>query len=106
MPPRISKHRDRSLATRRAPDHNALLFNANKIYDREIIEGIGAYLHSTRADWDLFLEDDFRARLTGLEQWHVGGIIADYDDPSVSTALADVRIPVVAVGGSYTDAAN
>ena len=106
MPPRISKHRDRSLATRRAPHHIALLFNANKIYDREIIEGIGAYLHSTRADWDLFLEDDFRARLTGLEQWHVGGIIADYDDPSVSTALADVRIPVVAVGGSYTDAAN
>jgi LacI family transcriptional regulator len=81
----------------------ALLFNANKIYDREIIEGVGAYLHSTRADWDLFLEDDFRTRLTGLAQWPVDGIIADYDDPAVRSALADVTAPVVAVGGSYAD---
>ena len=106
MATRISKHRDRSPAARRAPHHIALLFNANKIYDREIIEGIGAYLHSTRADWDLFLEDDFRARLTGLAQWHVDGIIADYDDPSVSTALADVRIPVVAGGGPLPHGAD
>jgi hypothetical protein len=27
----------------------ALLFNANKVYDREIITGIGKYLLSTRA---------------------------------------------------------
>ena len=98
--------RDRGRAPRHAPHHVALLFNANKIYDREIIEGIGSYLHSTRADWDLFLEDDFRARLTGLAQWRVDGIIADYDDPSVSAALADVGVPVVAVGGSYAAAAN
>lgn len=83
-----------------------LLFNANKVYDREIIEGIGTYLHSTRADWDLFLEDDFRARLTGLAQWRVDGIIADYDDPDVRAALADLPVPVVAVGGSYADASS
>ncbi|MEK6291542.1 MAG: xylose operon transcription regulator XylR, partial [Paraburkholderia tropica] len=42
----------------------ALLFNANKVYDREIIAGIGHYLRSTRVAWDLFLEEDFRCRLT------------------------------------------
>ncbi|HIE4839888.1 TPA: xylose operon transcription regulator XylR, partial [Burkholderia multivorans] len=42
------------------PHRIALLFNANKVYDREIISGIGQYLHSTRVVWDLFLEDDFR----------------------------------------------
>ena len=106
MATRVTKRRDRSPATRRPPHRIALLFNANKVYDREIIEGIGAYLQSTRADWDLFLEDDFRARLAGLAQWHVDGIIADYDDPGVAAAVADARIPVVAVGGSYADAAN
>ena len=37
----------------------ALLFNGSKIYDRGIIAGIGNYLSSTRASWDLFLEEDF-----------------------------------------------
>ena len=79
----------------------ALLFNANKIYDRGIITGIGHYLSSTRASWDLFLEEDFRCRLSGIERWHGDGIIADFDDPAVCEALANSPIPVVAVGGSY-----
>lgn len=81
----------------------ALLFNANKGFDREIISGIGAYLGSTRSAWDLFLEEDFRLRLNGIERWQGDGIIADFDDPAVAEALAGCRIPVVAVGGSYAD---
>ena len=81
----------------------ALLFNANKIFDREIIAGVAAYLSGTRAAWDLFLEEDFRLRLSGLESWHGDGIIADFDDPAVAAALSRSRIPVVAVGGSYAD---
>ena len=65
----------------------ALLFNANKIFDREIIAGVAAYLGSTRAAWDLFLEEDFRLRLSGLESWHGDGIIADFDDPAVAAAM-------------------
>ena len=84
----------------------ALLFNANKIYDRGIITGIGNYLSSTRASWDLFLEEDFRCRLPGIERWHGDGIIADFDDPAVCEALSDTRLPVVAVGGSYQDEAD
>jgi LacI family transcriptional regulator len=81
----------------------ALLFNANKIFDREVIAGIAAYLSSTRSSWDLFLEEDFRLRLPGIEHWQGDGVIADFDDPAVAAALARSKIPVVAVGGSYQD---
>lgn len=84
----------------------ALLFNGNKIYDREIIAGIAAYLNTTRVSWDLYLEEDFRCRLPGIERWRGDGIIADFDDPAVSAALARSALPVVAVGGSYQDEAD
>ena len=106
MPPPSARRRESQRKSRDTPHHVALLFNANKVYDREIISGIGAYLRSTRAEWDLFIEDDFRARLTSLAQWHGDGIIADYDDPAVSEALAGAKLPVVAVGGSYEDHAD
>ena len=83
----------------------ALLFHASKVYDREIITGIGHYVNQTRVAWDLFLEEDFRFRLDGIHEWQGDGIIADYDDPAVAQALSKVRVPVVAVGGSYEDAA-
>lgn len=81
----------------------ALLFNGNKIYDRDIITGIASYLSTTRASWDLFLEEDFRCRLQGIEHWEGHGIIADFDDPAVCAALSGSALPVVAVGGSYAD---
>lgn len=81
----------------------ALLFNANKIFDRDVIAGVAAYLTSTRRPWDLFLEEDFRLRLPGIEKWQGDGIIADFDDPAVAAALASSAIPLVAVGGSYQD---
>jgi LacI family transcriptional regulator len=84
----------------------ALLFNGNKVFDRDVLKGIAAYLTSTRSPWELFLEEDFRMRLAGIEQWQGDGIIADFDDPAVAQALAHSRIPVVAVGGSYADPTN
>ncbi|WP_250626479.1 XylR family transcriptional regulator [Pinirhizobacter soli] len=82
----------------------ALLFNANKVYDRQVIAGIGQYLKSTRVEWDLFMEEDFLCRTLGIHHWRGDGIIADFDDPAVAETLADMPIPVVAVGGSYADA--
>ena len=84
----------------------ALLFNANKSFDREVTAGIASYLGSTRAAWDLFLEEDFRLRLSGIERWQGDGIIADFDDPAVADALSHCSVPVVAVGGSYADPAD
>ncbi|HKT27444.1 DNA-binding transcriptional regulator [Dyella sp.] len=88
------------------PHRIALLFNANKVYDRQVIAGIGQYLTSTRVKWDLFMEEDFRSRTVGIHQWRGDGIIADFDDPVVGEALASMPIPVVAVGGSYADEAQ
>jgi LacI family transcriptional regulator len=79
----------------------ALLFNANKVFDREVIAGIASYLSSRRTSWELFVEDDFRLRLPSLAHWEGDGIIADFDDPAVAQALSNSRIPVVGVGGSY-----
>jgi LacI family transcriptional regulator len=81
----------------------ALLFHASKVYDREVIAGIGSYVNHTRVAWDLFLEEDFRFRLDGIEDWVGDGIIADFDDPEVGKALAGMALPIVAVGGSYDD---
>ncbi|NSL56513.1 XylR family transcriptional regulator [Uliginosibacterium aquaticum] len=84
----------------------ALLFNANKVYDREIVAGIGAYLGSTRAAWELFMEEDFRCRPENMAGWQGDGIIADFDDPDIATALTGIQCPVVAVGSSYADPAH
>ncbi|MGE0496672.1 MAG: substrate-binding domain-containing protein [Ramlibacter sp.] len=90
--------------TPEGPVHRvALLFHASKVYDREIIAGIGSYANQTRVAWDLFLEEDFRFRLDGLEDWAGDGIIADFDDPAVCAVLSNMRIPVVALGSSYGD---
>ncbi|QWT18936.1 DNA-binding transcriptional regulator [Bacillus sp. NP157] len=86
-----------------APHRIALLFNANKVYDRQVIAGIGHYLNSTRVEWDLFLEEDFRSRMRDIHQFKGDGVIADFDDPEAASALHELHIPVVAVGSSYHD---
>ena len=84
-----------------SPYRIALLFNANKVYDRQVIAGIGQHLTFTRVKWDLFMEEDFRSRTAGIHLWRGDGIIADFDDPIVAEAVSALPLPVVAVGGSY-----
>lgn len=79
----------------------SLLFNANKVFDRQVIEGIGHYLQSTKANWDVYLEEDFLCRLEHIREWGGKGIIADFDDPQIRAALEGIQIPVVGVGSSY-----
>ena len=81
----------------------SLLFNANKVYDRKVIEGIGHYLQSSKADWDVYLEEDFLTRLEHIEEWGGDGIIADFDDPAIQQALTGSSIPIIGVGGSYAN---
>lgn len=78
-----------------------LMFNANKVYDRQVIEGIGHYLQTSKVDWDIYLEEDFRTRLENIHDWVGDGIIADFDDIEVQKALENIDVPVIAVGGSY-----
>lgn len=83
-----------------------LLFNANKIYDRQVIEGIGEYLQASRCDWDIFLEEDFRCQIDSIESWRGDGIIADFDDPEIVEATRDLDVPVIGIGGSYHNPAE
>lgn len=78
-----------------------LLFNANKVYDRQVVEGVGEYLQASQCDWDIFIDEDFRCRIDNVKDWLGDGVIADFDDPQIEQALSHVTVPVVGVGGSY-----
>ena len=78
-----------------------LLFNANKAFDRQVVEGVGEYLQASQSEWDIFIEEDFRARIENIKEWLGDGVIADYDDPTIEDLLTDVDVPIVGVGGSY-----
>lgn len=78
-----------------------LLFNANKAYDRQVVEGVGEYLRASQLEWDIFIEEDFRARIENIKEWLGDGVIADYDDPEIENLLIDVNVPIVGVGGSF-----
>lgn len=60
-----------------------LLFNANKAYDRQVVEGVGEYLQASQSEWDIFIEEDFRARIETIKDWLGDGVIADFDDPDI-----------------------
>ncbi|MCU4675312.1 substrate-binding domain-containing protein [Catenovulum sp. 2E275] len=87
-----------------------LLLNANKAFDRQIIEGVGRYLQSSKVNWDLYLEEDFRWREEQINNWYGDGIIADFDDPRLSQVLTSskfrAKLPIVGVGGSYANPAH
>ncbi|WP_159281073.1 D-xylose utilization transcriptional activator XylR [Rahnella variigena] len=78
-----------------------LLFNANKVYDRQVVEGVGEYLQASQSDWDIFIEEDFRCRIDNIKDWLGDGVIADFDDREIETLLKDLNVPIVGVGGSY-----
>lgn len=79
----------------------ALLFNANKVYDRQVVEGVGQYLQASQCTWDIFIEDDFTYHKSNIEILSIDGIIADFDDPETEKLLSQIHIPTIAVGGSY-----
>lgn len=83
-----------------------LLFNANKVYDRQVVEGVGEYLQASQTDWDIFIEEDFRCRIDNIREWLGDGVIADYDDLAIEDLLTKVNVPIVGVGGSYHNEAD
>ncbi|MDO5054799.1 XylR family transcriptional regulator [Pasteurella oralis] len=83
----------------------ALLFNANKIYDRGVIEGIGQYIQASQCTWDIFMEDDFVYHKEDIRNLSIDGIIADFDDIETAELLHNINVPIIAVGGSYQNPA-
>ncbi|WP_111978037.1 XylR family transcriptional regulator [Algibacillus agarilyticus] len=79
-----------------------LLFNANKGYDRKIIQGIAKYIRAG-VKWQLFIEEDLITRLERLAKWQGDGIIADLDDPKIVDFVLSKNITTIGIGGSYQD---
>lgn len=77
----------------------ALLFNANKVYDREVVAGIGQYIQASQCTWNIFVEDDFVYHKETIERLSIDGIIADFDDPETVSLLKNIDVPTIAVGG-------
>ncbi|OAT79253.1 XylR family transcriptional regulator [Mangrovibacter phragmitis] len=90
------KSSEESVATR-----VVLLFNANKTYDRQIIQGIGEFIKDAQCDWDIYIEEDFSTRQFERDIAFANAIIADFDDGNIRECIADCNLPVVGVGSSY-----
>lgn len=83
----------------------AVILDAARAYDRLIIGGIAQFVedrtlsgHGTAA-WSLYVEEDPLQKLPDLTAWQGQGIIANFDDRRVATALAKIGVPIVGVGG-------
>ncbi len=62
----------------------------NKAYDRQVVE-VGEYLQAlTQSEWDIFIEEDFRARIDNIKVVRRRRC-ADYDDDDAQL-LADVDV--------------
>lgn len=69
-------------------------------HDRLIIGGIDQYARE-HGDWTLYIEEDPEQKLPDMNRWHGQGIIANFDDRRVATAIRGLSLPVVGVGGGY-----
>ncbi|XXD10385.1 substrate-binding domain-containing protein [Klebsiella sp. R445] len=81
--------------------HVGLLFNANKAWDRQVIEGIGEYFAISECNWDIYIEESFCTNKVNTIMASADGIIADFDDRDMVKILAGSVKPYVGVGGSF-----
>jgi LacI family transcriptional regulator len=85
----------------------AVILDATRAYDRLIIGGIAQFVRErtgtgrAAAAWSLYVEEDPLQKLPDLATWHGHGIIANFDDRRVATALAKTELPIVGVGGGF-----
>ncbi|OCG23646.1 XylR family transcriptional regulator [Gilliamella sp. wkB108] len=80
-----------------------LLFNANNIYDRQILKGIGAFLKANNIHWNIYISETMRYDTNIRFNLDCDGIIANFDDPDIEDLLMRVDIPIIGVGTSYPD---
>ena len=78
----------------------AVILDAARPYDRLIITGVAQFARE-KTHWSLYVEEDPLQKLPDLGSWHGQGIIANFDDRRVATAMRGLDVPVVGVGGGY-----
>ena len=80
-----------------------LLFNANNIYDRQILKGIGDFLKANNIHWNIYISETMRYDTNTAFHFDCDGIIANFDDPDIQDLLTNVDIPIIGVGSSHHD---
>jgi LacI family transcriptional regulator len=80
----------------------ALIYDARHAYDLQVMAGVASYIHEG-ADFSVYFERDALKdqRLPDFRSWDGNGIIANFDDPSVATAIAHSKLPAVGFGSGY-----
>jgi LacI family transcriptional regulator len=80
----------------------ALIYDAAHVYDLKVMSGVAAYLQEND-NFSVYIEENALKdqRLPDLHSWRGDGIIADFDDPAVASAVAKSRLPVVGFGSGY-----
>lgn len=78
----------------------ALIYDARLAYDLKVMTGVAAYLKE-RPHYSIYIEENALKdqRLPDLGSWRGDGIIADFDDPAIATAVVQSKLPAVAFGG-------
>ncbi len=87
---------------RRRIRHVALIYDAKTAYDLKVMTGVAAYLQEG-ANWQVYIEENALKdqRLPDLRSWRGDGIIANFDDPRVASAVLRSKLPIVAFGSDY-----
>ncbi|MEO2169691.1 MAG: substrate-binding domain-containing protein, partial [bacterium] len=81
----------------------ALVIDAHKPFDRQILAGIARFVRAA-PDWQIYVESDPELRVPDLRRWRGDGILANLDDAELAALLAASKIPLVGIGGAATAA--
>ena len=80
--------------------HVALLMDTSISFQRQALHGIAQYARGrSGAAWSIYVEQEPAERIPNLKKWHGDGMIVAIRSRTLAAALAELPIPVVAVGG-------
>ncbi|HEU0142891.1 MAG TPA: XylR family transcriptional regulator [Bryobacteraceae bacterium] len=76
------------------------MYDARLAYDVKVMIGIGAWIHE-HGNWSVYIKEDALKdqHLPDLASWDGDGIIANFDDRAIFSAVTNSRLPSVAFGG-------
>lgn len=80
----------------------ALIYDARHAYDGKVMLGVARYVRE-RPGFNIYLERDALKdqKLPPLSQWEGDGVIANFDHPSVASAVSRSGLPAVGFGSGY-----
>jgi LacI family transcriptional regulator len=80
----------------------ALIYDATLAYDLKVMTGVAAYIQQN-PNHTIYIEENALKdqRLPDLRHWRGDGIIANFDNPAIASAVARSKFPIVAFGGGY-----